>query len=545
MAPAPTSVPAPAPAPPPCDAAPAAAKPPGPACSPPPAAAAATVATNPNQPPGLTPAIHQPQPLAPKCAEPQRQVKAPRYVKSSQVRPGARLQECLLRNLYDTVIPGAISSSSPPTFIWISPASRSPHYNIFFVRNAVHYLLVAPPDRLLVRRVRDCVFHVRVSSQNVANVLVILGSLRLGSSVLLLHPSMAAAERHARSLPPWENGAVIAHPSAVTSTQLSANAHASAYDHSLRWARGNPALIANARCPRIVRDTPAVFAQCSTMNGTAGTLSLTLGANATDHPARRPPGTGSSGTLSPTPGTNACLIPNGPAQVPSSQLLDEPAAFTTPLPARPKTYLQAALSPAAPKPTSSKILQPFTHTNGCFRCLGTDHKVRDCREPARCRNCRGWGHRLRDCKMPIARVLTPFLCRRAPTIPTPANVHAVPYAARTTRPRSNPPPPPPNSHIHLLTNAAFHPYNMIQSSSNSAPDFEARNAAQLVPGSSSNRPVSTPPTLDIHLVDPRGKGLAVLPASPSADHPARVTDRRCQKPPRFSSCLHLPTPHPR
>lgn len=46
------------------------------------------------------------------------------------------------------------------------------------------------------------VFRVRVLSQNIADVLVAQGRMRLGSSVLMLHTSKAAAVRHARSLSP-------------------------------------------------------------------------------------------------------------------------------------------------------------------------------------------------------------------------------------------------------------------------------------------------------------------------------------------------------
>jgi hypothetical protein len=107
--------------------------------------------------------------------------------------------------------------------------------NLFFIRNAVHYLLVAPPGRLQVRRVCDCVFRVRVSCQNVANVLVVQGCLSLGSSVLLLHSSMAAAVRHARSLPQWEVAAVNAQPPEVSSLQQGAGHHG--LNSTLRWGR--------------------------------------------------------------------------------------------------------------------------------------------------------------------------------------------------------------------------------------------------------------------------------------------------------------------
>jgi hypothetical protein len=36
----------------------------------------------------------------------------------------------------------------------------------------------------------------------------------------------------------------------------------------------------------------------------------------------------------------------------------------------------------------------------CFRCLTSDHRFAQCREPARCLNCFGSGHFARRCKVP-------------------------------------------------------------------------------------------------------------------------------------------------
>ncbi|CAD6235852.1 unnamed protein product [Miscanthus lutarioriparius] len=54
------------------------------------------------------------------------------------------------------------------------------------------------------------------------------------------------------------------------------------------------------------------------------------------------------------------------------------------------SYLLAALSPASPAPPSVSPLPrpiPLLHS-GCYRCLATDHQVRQCRDPVRCRLCR-------------------------------------------------------------------------------------------------------------------------------------------------------------
>lgn len=49
-------------------------------------------------------------------------------------------KEYLLLNYQDTAIPSSITASQP-SFIWITPASRSPHFNLYFIHNAVHFLL--------------------------------------------------------------------------------------------------------------------------------------------------------------------------------------------------------------------------------------------------------------------------------------------------------------------------------------------------------------------------------------------------------------------
>lgn len=185
-----------------------------------PAVASATATTNQPPPnPGLTPSHHRPKPSAPLGGEPRRTVKAAPRAGAPSARSGEGLQECLLSNFHNVAIPGAISPSSPnsPAFVWITPPSRSSRFNVFFVRNAVHFLLVAPPGRL-----RVFVFRVRVSCQNIANVLVVQGRMRFGTSVLLLHPSMEAAVQHASLLPPEVEDGVISQLPDVPSPQLDA-----------------------------------------------------------------------------------------------------------------------------------------------------------------------------------------------------------------------------------------------------------------------------------------------------------------------------------
>ncbi|KAL5656954.1 hypothetical protein ACJX0J_030117, partial [Zea mays] len=110
-----------------------------------------------------------------------------------------------------------------------------------------------------------------------------------------------------------------------------------------------------------------------------------------------------------------------------------PALLPLPIPAvaRPATpassgdsapFLKAVLSPAKAPPRPPPPRHPFSlppATSRCYRCLASDHQVRDCRDPVRCRGCGRLGHRQKLCPMPIARVLTPHP-RRRPSIPAPA-----------------------------------------------------------------------------------------------------------------------------
>ena len=69
------------------------------------------------------------------------------------------------------------------------------------MRNALQLLLATSPGRLEVVRCSRGVFRVLVASLNVANGLVVVGVLQLGSSRIFIHPSMDAAKRSFAKLP--------------------------------------------------------------------------------------------------------------------------------------------------------------------------------------------------------------------------------------------------------------------------------------------------------------------------------------------------------
>jgi len=110
--------------------------------------------------------------------------------------PGSSFQDRLLRDFYTTAVPGAIAPN-PSASLWVTPATKDPRYNLAFVTNMLNYMLTVSPGRLCVVRVRSRVFRFTVSCQNIANVLAIRGTLCMGSSMLHLHATMAAAVRAA------------------------------------------------------------------------------------------------------------------------------------------------------------------------------------------------------------------------------------------------------------------------------------------------------------------------------------------------------------
>jgi hypothetical protein len=77
-------------------------------------------------------------------------------------------------------------------FVSFSTSHASHHYSTRFVRN-INYLMSMPLDRLVVRYVGDWVFRLQVANQNIANALVVVGSLHLGRSTLLSHPTLTTA----------------------------------------------------------------------------------------------------------------------------------------------------------------------------------------------------------------------------------------------------------------------------------------------------------------------------------------------------------------
>ncbi|KAK1649986.1 hypothetical protein QYE76_067791 [Lolium multiflorum] len=123
---------------------------------------------------------------------------------------------------------------------------------------------------------------------------------------------------------------------------------------------------------------------------------------------------------------------------PGSSATRPPPLLNEGTPVRPRSYLEAAKSPplAFPPPPARPV--QTLDLSGCFRCLSTLHKVRDCRDPIRCRGCGRSGHRLRECTMPFPQpTFVPTVTTPRPAVPsTTSRRRATPYPSALQFPLS-------------------------------------------------------------------------------------------------------------
>lgn len=248
-------------------------------------------------------------------------------------------------------------------------------------------------------------FRARVANQNMANAITVRNLLHLGPAVFSLHPSMAHAAEAAAKLPIEVDEAL--------NGQL-------------------PLIPVGTKCDK------ASGALCrhgapSVKHSKGTSAVLTSSANCTARQIRsyRVPAARPLPPLLPLPSldTSKPVLPG--SELPQARVT---SAFTPTSTPSAKPYLQALLTPAHPQIQKPRRMPPISTTSGCFRCLSTDHFVRDCRDPIRCHNCRGSDHRQRDCKMPAIHSQTPMIHRRNP-VPT------VIAATNPTSHHTSPPPP--------------------------------------------------------------------------------------------------------
>ncbi|CAL5061468.1 unnamed protein product [Urochloa decumbens] len=488
------------------------AKPPDPAATPPPPPLATL------HPPTKPSACPRPAPHARSRLEARRKHGAPSGTGASSSRQGARFQEQLPIDFHTTALPGSIAPSPHPASFWVSPAFFDPRFNLHFVQNLVSFLLTAYPGRLCVSRVADYTFSVRVASANVANAIVVRGPLRLGDYVLLVHPSLDLALAAARAVTAarrerrWGRAVKANGNGRATDSFSNSAPDAVSAARQLRSAAATPPVRSNSHDARDAACSERLLQRAAPGAAPSALVPNRFFRDRAAAAAQAPCGS----NVHPFPESHTCCPLGGREQLP-------PTRVTTPLnapqpPATTGPYLKALLSPAHPPKTLRRRPAPILTTTGCFRCLASDHQVRDCRDPPRCRNCRRSGHRVRTCPMPVARMLTPWP-RRQPTVPVPAcrvAVQAVLFSPRSfpLPPRPTSPPPPSPAKIH--TPSAFDPLAMLASSSSEAPDFELPRmpppATTLAAGMAyprASRSATHSPPVDIHVVDARGKRPAV------------------------------------
>jgi hypothetical protein len=296
------------------------------------------------------------------------------------------LQNRLLSELHDCIVPNLLTPSASPAPIWVTPPSLHPRFNSFFVKNSLCHRLAPRPSRLSVVRVQVAVFVVTVSSKRFADALVVTGALQLADVRLFFHPSLEAALLAVSWLPPFV-------PTACRSVRIPTASFTEPRTCSPNGV--TPAVLPSVAPPVQIRlgSVPANLLRAAPM------------------PLPSLPGTG-----------GALARPVAPAATALRDFTQRGVNAQ-----RPRTYLEAALSPPAPKPSpvSTRIL--LNPARGCFRCLATDHQVAACRDPVRCRRCGASGHRSNRCKMKLG-VILHAVARRLRT----------PAAARAARARSAP-----------------------------------------------------------------------------------------------------------
>ena len=190
------------------------------------------------------------------------------------------------------------------------------------------------------------VFSTKVASRNVANIILARGAQKLGTTLFLLHASQAAAEAAVHCRPELEK-----EPVPKESLQVGPDS--------------NGKVIAQVKLSDQLSALPS--------SSRAATLNAKWVSNSSLPP------------LLPLP------------QVQSDQIVSAFAPHPTP----PHSYRDALLLGSTPPPKPpARLAGVRISSTACFRCFATDHQIRACREPVRCRRCGLSGHRQRHCAKP-------------------------------------------------------------------------------------------------------------------------------------------------
>ncbi|KAF2931219.1 hypothetical protein DAI22_05g193450 [Oryza sativa Japonica Group] len=157
---------------------------------------------------------------------------------------------------------------------------------------------------------------------------------------------------------------------------------------------------------------------------------------------------GDSSALTPlvgSPTTPPLILTTLNQQAPAPPLLHQSSE-------KDRSYKEVLLSqpPPAPQPKTKTSRSPTLHkeipiANHCFRCLASDHLVRDCRDPIRCILCRWLGHRKPDCPtLPsmLPKTTAWFCCSpalAADLVHNPTAIHHSPNTSRSPPTVASPP----------------------------------------------------------------------------------------------------------
>lgn len=407
---------------------------------------------------------------------------------------GEVLQFKVLFETHSTIAPSLIGPSPSPATVWMTPPSRYPRYNIRFMQNTLQRTLASFPGRLRAPCVHRGVLCFRVANQNVANILAMVGAIHFGSTVLFLHGSLAAAMAAFERLP-----FSLEEEDEVT---LDGPSHLPRLPVPVVSVAGVKSLQASAR-----------ISDVRTHLGSVPLRLLNAPTSAFMGASLPSAGEASSHLVAP-------MLSEGLASSVNGHKL---------------TYLQVALTPARPAPSTPKPPKPILATDVCFRCLSPDHLVKDCRDPVHCRRCLRSSHRQPVCPMKLSSLLS-LGRNRSPTIPMPASrrsVHAVPYKPRRADARLRNPPPnsPELARVPRLPLPFYDERFMVPSSSSEVPDFElvgGRPAPQILRSAPNSRPQ------DMFIIGGSGKEVHNRPPSPD------VGLETSRSPPPTPSPLRIP-----
>ncbi|CAN6229446.1 unnamed protein product [Urochloa humidicola] len=314
--------------------------------------------------------------------------------------PGVSFSELLLSRFFCLNAPARNwELSNCSTLIWIvpiPPLSTDPDHRV--VGNALDFNFSVPPSRFLVRPAGPGIFVTAAASSTVAHFIILQGWCSSGSLHLALFPRLSLAESFLAG-PAASGGAAARPPAELFKIQIPAFRGGFRFGppaHAGNTGGQSTVPVSSIPTALTISCTPPVTSDSSArqLGEQSGQLACD-GAHVSSPPSTRF-SLGGVGTPS-DHSTEAAM---------STPYLSAPSAAQSPQPSHTRAahpYLLAFLS--SPPGLFSRAVQPRLRRaislppakTQCFRCLGTDHLVAQCREPVRCRHCLRFGHRSPTC----------------------------------------------------------------------------------------------------------------------------------------------------